>query len=92
MKYRLTSLESSLELCRNGLCAVFLPAFLAGLHNAGRQRASQIVRRRPPPELSAIKRRVHVVHRDDEAGDTGIETVVPAARAALERATALAEA
>lgn len=92
VKYRLGSLESALELCRNGLCAVFLPAFLAGLHNAGRQSASQIVRLRPPPELGAVTRRVHVVHRDEEAGEIAIETVVTAARDALERATLLAEA
>lgn len=40
VRYRLTSLESALELCRRGLCAVFLPEFLAPLHNEHRPRAT----------------------------------------------------
>ena len=83
VKYRLTSMESALELSRRGLCAVFLPAFLVAVHNAGRPRATQLVDYPAPAALGPVTRRVHVVHRDGEAGDADVETVAAALRVLL---------
>jgi len=33
IKYRVTMLESALELCRNGACVAYLPDFISHLHN-----------------------------------------------------------
>lgn len=33
IKYRVTMMESALELCRKGLCVAYLPEFVVGLHN-----------------------------------------------------------
>lgn len=87
VEYRLTSLESALELCRDGLCAVFLPDFLAACHNRSQGRKRQLVARRGPPALGTVKKRVHLVFRDDGAGDETIEKVAAATTTVLMRAT-----
>lgn len=33
IKYRVTRMESALELCRKGLCVAYLPEFVVDLHN-----------------------------------------------------------
>ena len=83
VKYRLTSLESALELCRQGLCAVFLPEFLVAIHNRGRARAVQLVERDGPPSLGAVTRQVFVIHREREASDALVAAVVTAMKAIL---------
>ena len=69
MAIAVTSMESALELCRRGLCAVFLPAFLVAVHNQGQPRARQLAEYPAPAALGPVTRRVHVVHRDGDAGD-----------------------
>ncbi len=78
--YRLTSLESAFELCRRGMCAVFAPQFLVGIHNQGRPSARQLIERDGPPSLGAVTRTVYVVHREQEAGDALISQVVAAVK------------
>ena len=51
VKYRLTSLESALELTRRGRCAVFIPQFLAGLHNETVRAERKLVRFSNPPRM-----------------------------------------
>jgi DNA-binding transcriptional LysR family regulator len=65
VKYRLTSLESALELTRRGRCVVFIPLFIAGLHNATVRRQLQLRRIPNPPRLRPVRRDVHVVARDE---------------------------
>ena len=86
VKYRLTSMESALELCRRGFCAVFLPAFLVDVHNAGRPVTTRLAEIRGPIALGPVTRRVHVVHRDGDSGDPDIDAVADATRALLGRA------
>lgn len=81
--YRLTSLESALALCRTGRCAVFLPDFVAQCHNRCMPPANRLTARRGPAVLGAIRRRVHLVHRDADAGMPIIERVAAATAAAL---------
>ncbi len=66
VRYRLTSLESALQLCRQGRCAVFLPTFVAGFHNAHHPRRYQLSRRAAPHGLRRVTRKVHVFFRRDE--------------------------
>ena len=78
VKYRLTSMESALALCRRGLCAVFLPSFLAAVHNEAHPRARQLSEHPAPASLGPVTRRVHVVHRDADAGDDDVERIAAA--------------
>src|SRR5690606_33496323 len=34
IKYRVTMMESAIELCRKGSCVAYLPSFIVELHNA----------------------------------------------------------
>jgi DNA-binding transcriptional LysR family regulator len=84
VKYRLTSMESALVLCRRGLAAVYLPEFVARLSNQGRGRAAQLAAIDGPPELGEITRRVHIVQRENNLGDEPIETLFEAVKSLLQ--------
>ena len=88
VRYRLTSLESALELCRRGLCAVFLPAFLVAIHNDRSRHDNRLATYPEPAELGPVIRKVHIVHRDGDAGDEAIDAVSAAMAAMLKRAAA----
>ena len=67
VKYRLTMLETALALVRQGACVVFIPLFLAGLHNRSAKRSQQLTRRDPPAALKRVRRNVQLVTRKDAA-------------------------
>ena len=65
VKYRLTSLESALELTRRGRCAVFVPEFLVGLHNQTVRADRKLVRFSSPPRMRPVRPAVNVLSRAD---------------------------
>ena len=65
IKYRLTTLETGLELTRRGLCAVFIPLFVAGLQNETVRPELRLERRNNPKGMSRVIRDVHLVTRHD---------------------------
>ena len=83
VKYRLTSLESAFELCRRGMCAVFAPQFLVGIHNQARSPTRQLIERDGPSSLGVVTRGVYVVHREQETGDALIEQVISATKSVI---------
>lgn len=76
--YRLTSLESALELARRGLCAVYIPSFLAGYHNHRFRPQDQLQRQPEPPNLGTVTRPVYLVHRDQDRGNDMIDKAAQA--------------
>jgi DNA-binding transcriptional LysR family regulator len=91
VKYHLTSLESALELARRGLCAVFLPSFVAGHHNATVQPASRLERRANPPGLRPVRHTAHLVTRSERRDEPRLQRFGRALLGALREGARMAE-
>jgi len=74
--YQVDMLESALALARQGLCAVFLPVFLAKLHNSGKQKLARL-------EFKNYKHKKHYVYiakRKSTAEDRSFKKVAKVIR------------
>ncbi|MCA9665334.1 MAG: LysR family transcriptional regulator [Myxococcales bacterium] len=91
VRYRLTCMESALALCRDGRCAVFLPRFVAGLHNVSMPRRRQLVARRGPRALGQVTRPVHLICREGDRDSPALAAVREALVAAMARGEGVAE-
>jgi DNA-binding transcriptional LysR family regulator len=65
VRYRLTSLESALAMARGGHCAVFIPHFIAGLHNRSTVAQARLQRIDEPRRMPQSAQWVHAVTRTD---------------------------
>jgi DNA-binding transcriptional LysR family regulator len=63
VKYRVTLMESALELCRQGRAAGYFPAFIANEHNARFSDEYQLERRRSPYGGRVCRSDVYIVKR-----------------------------
>jgi DNA-binding transcriptional LysR family regulator len=66
VRYRLALLESGLEATRRGMCAVFIPHFIARLHNRTVAPAHRLVAKSLPLGMSPVRHAVFVVRRASE--------------------------
>jgi DNA-binding transcriptional LysR family regulator len=66
VRYRLALLESGLEAVRRGLCAVFIPDFIARLHNRVVAPRYRLVRRPLPRGMAPVQQSVVLVRRAGE--------------------------
>ena len=76
--YRVDSLATGLEIARQGLAAIFIPRFVARLHN---ERAVADLRLEPlklPRALLAVKRDMFVVRRESTAEDDRMRQIARA--------------
>ena len=64
-QYKLTSLESALSLARRGLCAVFIPKFIAGLHNIETKEQFELVSLKTTLKVPDTFRRIMVLARPE---------------------------
>lgn len=80
VKYRLTMLQTALELSRRGLCAVFIPTFIAALHNRSVRAGLQLRRVRSPAGVGAVQQTVHLVTRNEDRDDPRVRELAAAAR------------
>lgn len=69
VRFELTSLESALALARRGLCAVFIPRFVAAICNRGLPRAAHLVARSSPPRMRRIEHPIYTVTRSEQSND-----------------------
>lgn len=83
VRYRASSLEGRLELCRAGLAALLLPRFVAARHDARVPAPLRLERRDPPAELALQARRVHMVRRASTSVDDHRVAAVRAAISAM---------
>lgn len=83
VKYRVTCMETALELARRGRAVVFLPRFIAALHNRSMRRGLQLVRRDGPPQLRPVHQIVHIVTRESDRQAAFVPELVRAVRAAI---------
>ena len=75
VKYRVDLMETAISLARNGHCAVFLPTFVAKLHNELVKEEYQLVRKNTPSSMDIIKRSVYIVKRDSTVEDDKIKKI-----------------
>lgn len=66
IKYRVTLMESALELCRRGLAAAYLPKFIAALHNERVQASSRIFQLSTAPAMKLPLQPVYLASREGE--------------------------
>ena len=78
IRNRVDLLATGLELARQGLGAIFIPRFVAKLHNAHSAAASKLYQLELPRGLAGVKRDVYIVKRES----TGeVKTIRQIARA-----------
>ena len=80
IRYRVDLMTTGLELTRLGLCAIFIPQFVADLHN---QSAPENFKLRPldlPRNMGHVKRDVFIVKRESTTEDRVIQQVAKALR------------
>lgn len=75
VKYRVTLLQTALELARRGMCAVFIPTFIAELHNRSVRRALRLVRIPSPPAVGRVTQTVHLVTRMEDRAEPRIKAL-----------------
>lgn len=66
IKYRLTLMQTALELTRAGLCVVFIPDFIATLYNRTLRADQKLSRLAEPAGMKPVFQHVHVITRLDE--------------------------
>jgi DNA-binding transcriptional LysR family regulator len=80
IRYRVDLLGSALEIARQGLGAVFIPCFVAELHNASVRSAFRLEALPVPRSVSSIKRDVYIVKRESSTEDKTLRQVAKALR------------
>jgi DNA-binding transcriptional LysR family regulator len=80
IKYKVTLLESALELCRRGKCAGLFPIFVVDLHNAEMKEEFRLVRRPSPYKGRVCKTDVFLVKRKADVENTTMKQLAKAVR------------
>ena len=79
-RYRVDLLSTGLELVRQGLCAIFIPRFVAEHHNHSIRPELRLERLCPPEGMSEIKRDVTIVKRESTTENKTIQQIAKALR------------
>lgn len=80
IKYKVTLLESALELCRRGKAAGFFPIFVVDLHNEVVQKEYRLVRRPSPYRGRVCRTDVFLVKRKADVENTTMKQLAKAVR------------
>jgi len=80
VRYRVELMETGLELCRKGLAAVFIPNFIARLHNEEAAASFKLKRRANPSGLTEVIREVFLVYRNGSPENQVAKKVAKAIR------------
>jgi DNA-binding transcriptional LysR family regulator len=65
IKYRVTMMESALELCRKGLCVAYLPEFVVKLHNENVLSSKKLIELASPIPSKDRQQSVFIIYRKD---------------------------
>ncbi len=76
VRYELTSLESALALTRNGSCVVFIPSFVAAVHNSQFPARCALVEIGAPRRMPNVEHTVYSVTRTEQLGGNEIDLFV----------------
>lgn len=80
IRYRVDLMSTGLELVRQGLAAIFIPRFVAKLHNQNSAGDRQIEALSLPKTVANIKRDIFVVKRESTAENKVIQRIAKALR------------
>ncbi|MBY0370845.1 LysR family transcriptional regulator [bacterium] len=78
--FRVTLMESALELCRSGRAAAYLPTFIAHLHNRNARSEKQLVELPAPKGLSVSPQPVYVARRKGDPEGKTLKIIARALR------------
>lgn len=80
VRYRVDLLATGLEIARQGLAAVFIPRFVAQLHNTSIASAYKLAPLPLPRSLAHVKRDIFIVRRESSGEDKTVRQVAQALR------------
>jgi DNA-binding transcriptional LysR family regulator len=80
IRYRVDLLTTGLEIVRQGLAAIFIPKFVAKLHNESVSSDRRLEALKLPRSLSSVRRDVFIVKRESTAEDRAIRQIARALR------------
>jgi DNA-binding transcriptional LysR family regulator len=80
IRYKVTLMESALELCRRGKAAGYFPIFVADLHNAQVKDEFKIIRRPSPYKGKVCRTDVFLVKRKADVENTTMKQLAKAVR------------
>lgn len=80
VRYRVDLLATGLEIARQGLAAIFIPRFVANLHNESVTKDKKLVPLTPKRGIQAVKRDVFIVKRESTMEDQTIRQIARALR------------
>jgi DNA-binding transcriptional LysR family regulator len=63
IKYKVDMMESAIELCRQGHCAIFIPDFIALLHNEIVKEKFSLSKLPYPKKMKIVERTIYIVKR-----------------------------
>jgi len=75
IRFRVDLMETAISLARNGHCAVFVPQFIAKLHNELVKDQFQLVKKELPSKMKTIKRKVYIIKRESTLEDEKIKKI-----------------
>jgi DNA-binding transcriptional LysR family regulator len=78
--YRVDLMNTGLELVRQGLCAIFIPRFVAKLHNDSIRPELRLEERALPKGMPEIKREVYLVKRESTEENSILKKIAHALR------------
>ena len=80
IQYRVDLLATGLEIARQGLAAIFIPRFVARLHNKSVSSELQLESLKLPKALSQVKRKIYLVKRESSVEDRSLKQLARALR------------
>lgn len=75
IQFRVDLMETALSFARNGLCAIFIPNFIAKLHNQLVKDEFQLISKKLPDGMKEVKRNIYIVKRDSTVEDFIIKRI-----------------
>jgi DNA-binding transcriptional LysR family regulator len=80
IKYRVDLMTTGLELARQGLCAIFIPRFVAELHNESIRPEHRLAPIESPKGSGVVRREVFIVKRESTVESRTIKQIAKALR------------
>jgi len=75
IKYKVDMMESAIELCRNGHCAIFIPDFIADIHNKIVKPNYSLIKLPYPKGMKKIERTIYLVKKKNSPESSGMKKV-----------------